>query len=108
MPCSELISAYRYRIRGLPKYELRERGKEFHAKLEKRRTKNCYHIKIGKSKPQSPVGMSVQEQLLDQTLTGQQKCMLDADLTQKELQETLHQLKDEKTQAYTVSLPNFI
>ena len=48
----------------------------------------------------SPVDASVQEKLLgnvDHTLTDQQKCMLDAVLSEKELQQAVYDLKDEKS-----------
>ena len=48
----------------------------------------------------SPVDESVQEKLLgnvDHTLTDQEQCMLDADLSEKELQQAVYDLKDEKS-----------
>ena len=48
----------------------------------------------------SPVEESVQEKLLgnvDHTLTDQQKCILDADLSEKELQQAVYDLKDKKS-----------
>ena len=48
----------------------------------------------------SPVEESVQEKLLgnvDHTLTDQEKCMLDAELSEKELQQAVYDLKDEKS-----------
>ena len=46
------------------------------------------------------VGESVQEKLLenvDHKLTDQQKCMLDAELTQKEIQQAVYELNDAKS-----------
>ena len=43
---------------------------------------------------------SIQEKLLgnvDHTLTNQQRCMLDADLTPKELRQAVYSLNDEKS-----------
>ena len=118
----KLIAGYRQRTRGLPKYEQREPDIEFYAKLEKRsaqrtvigelRDKNgdvyadnpsLIHIVTDfytELYTPSPVDASVQEKLLgnvDHTLTDQQKCMLDAVLSEKELQQAVYDLKDEKS-----------
>ena len=96
--------------RGLPKYEQREPDIAFYAKLEKR---SAQRTVIGELRDKSgdvytdnvnllnivtafytdlytpsPVEESVQEKLLgnvDHTLTDQEKCMLDAELSEKEL-----------------------
>ena len=116
----KLIAGYRQRTRGLPKYEQRE--PEFYAKLEKRSAQrtvigelrdkngdvyadnpNLIHIVTDfytELYTPSPVDASVQEKLLgnvDHTLTDQQKCMLDAVLSEKELQRAVYDLKDEKS-----------
>ena len=118
----KLIAGYRQRTRGLPKYEQREPDIEFYAKLEKR---SAQRTLIGEPRDKngvvytdnanlinivtdfytdlytpSPVEESVQEKLLgnvDHTLTDQEKCMLDADLSEKELQQAVYDLKDEKS-----------
>ena len=49
---------------------------------------------------QNSVDESVQEKLLDNVdhkLTDQQKCMLDAELTQKEIQQAVYKLNDAKS-----------
>ena len=118
----KLIAGYRQRTRGLPKYEQREPDIEFYAKLEKRSAQrtvigelrdkngdvyadnpNLIHIVTDfytELYTPSPVDASVQEKLLgnvDHTLTDQQKCMLDAVLSEKELQQAVYDLKDEKS-----------
>ena len=118
----KLIAGYRQRTRGLPKYEQREPGIEFYAKLEKRSAQrtvigelrdkngdvyadnpNLIHIVTDlytELYTPSPEDASVQEKLLgnvDHTLTDQQKCMLDAVLSEKELQQAVYDLKDEKS-----------
>ena len=103
----KLIEGYRHRTRGLPRYEQREPDIEFYAKLEKR---NAQRTVIGELRHRNgtvysdnqhlldittdfytvlytpnSVDESVQEKLLDNVdhkLTDQQKCMLDAELTQ--------------------------
>ena len=118
----KLIDGYRQRTRGLPKYEQREPDIELSAKLEKRSAQrtvigelrdkngdvyadnpNLIHIVTDfytELYTPSPVDASVQEKLLgnvDHTLTDQQKCMLDAVLSEKELQQAVYDLKDEKS-----------
>ena len=59
----------------------------------------------------SPVEESVQEKLLgnvDHTLTDQEKCMSDADLSEKELQQAVYDLKDEKNPGLMGLPPNSI
>ena len=108
--------------RGLPKYEQREPDIAFYVKLEKR---SAQHTVIGELRDKSgdvytdnanlinivtafytdlytlsPVEESVQEKLLgnvDHTLTDQEKCMSDAELSEKELQQAVYDLKVEKS-----------
>ena len=117
----KLIEGYRHRTRGLPRYEQRELDIEFYAKLEKRSARTV----IGELRHKNgtvysdnqhlqdittdfytefytpnSVDESVQEKLLDNVdhkLTGQQKCMLDAELAQKEIQQAVYELNDAKS-----------
>ena len=118
----KLIEGYRHRTRGLPRYEQREPGIEFYAKLEKRSTQRTV---IGELRHKDGTvysdnqhlldittefytelytpnsgDESVQEKLLcnvDHKLTDQQKCMLDAELTQKEIKQAVYELNDAKS-----------
>ena len=117
----KLIEGHRHRTRGLPRYEQREPDIEFYAKLEKSaqrtgirelRHKNGtvysdnQHLLEIKTDfctelytPNS-VDESVQEKLLgnvDHKLTDQQKCMLDAELRPKEIQQAVYELNDVKS-----------
>ena len=118
----KLIEGYRHRTRGLPRYEQREPDIEFYAKLEKRSAQRAV---IGELRHKNgtvhsdnqhlldittdfyaelytpnSVDESVQEKLLDNVdhkVTDQQKCMLDAELTQKEIQQAVYELSDAKS-----------
>ena len=107
---------------GLPKYEQREPDIAFYAKLQQR---SAHSTVIGELRNKngevysdnppllnivtdfytdlytpSPVDVSVQEKLLgnvDRTLTNQQRCVLDADFTPKELRQAVYGLNDEKS-----------
>ena len=118
----KLIEGYKHRTRGLPRYEQREPDIEFYAKLEKRSAQrtviwelrhkngtvysdNQHLLDIttdfyGELYTPNSVDESVQEKLLgnvDHKLTNQQKCMLDAELTQKEIQQAVYELNDPKS-----------
>ena len=118
----KLVEGYHQRTRGLPKYEQREPDIAFYAKLQQR---SAHSTVIGELRHKngevysdnptllnivtdfytdlytpSPVDVSVQERLLgnvDRTLSNQQRCMLDADFTPKELRQAVHGLNDEKS-----------
>ena len=106
----KLVEGYRHRNRGLPKYEQRAPDIAFYADLQQRSAHStvigdlCHKDgEVYSDNPTilnivtdfyadlytpSPVDGSVKEKHLgnvDRTLTNQQRCMLDADLTPKEL-----------------------
>ena len=118
----KLIDGYRQRTRGFPKYEKREPDIAFYAKLEKRSAQRTVIGELRDKKGDvfsdnenlmkivtdfytdlytpTSVHDSVQEKLLsnvDQKLTNQQQCMLDADLSEKELQQAVLDLKEERS-----------
>ena len=115
------IEGYRTRTRGLPKYEMHEPNIEFYAKLEKRRAKNTvielqdidgsiysdrenllritakFYTQLYTS---SPINRQTQHTLLqnvDRQISAVQQRMLDAAITEKELQEVVSQRQDDKT-----------
>ena len=117
-----MVEGYRHRTRGLPKYEQRAPGIAFYAKLQQRSAHSTVigglrhkDMEVYSDNPTrlnivtdfytdlytpSPVDGSVQEKHLgnvDRTLTSQQRCMLDANLTQKELRQAVYSLNDEKS-----------
>ena len=116
------IEGYRTRTRGLPKYEMHETNIEFFAKLEKRQAKNTVIVEpqdidgsvysdrdnllriTAKFYTQlytsSPINRQTQYTLLqnvDRQISTVQQRMLDAAITEKELQEAVSQLQDEKS-----------
>ena len=116
------IDGYRTRTRGLPKYLTHEPNIEFFAKLEKRRAQPTV---IGKLQDKdgslfsdrenlirittdfykklytpSPVNLRTQHELLklvDKQISESHKCMLDAALTEKELQTAVSDLNADKS-----------
>ena len=119
------IQGYQIRTRGFPKYEIKEPDIEFYAKLEKRSyqksvigelmeekgtlySDNENIIKIAteyytKLYTPAPVHYIKQQTLLknvDKKLTTQKARDLDKEITEKELQEAVNQLREGKSPGY--------